>query len=150
MKCAMHTALGHIVTILLHFANAVKGHITIHFKILCRAKNVQSTAWRYCHIPTSQGRVQNSSENLHICLVCIKKRSVHCNLVQSSALQCSKLCCSGAQQELTTATYLTAMKPATVGDTTQHYRGKKTELGLLYLCLKMSPKDREERRDIWG
>ena len=52
----------------------------------------------------------------------------------------------GAQQESTTAaTYLTAMKPATVGDTTQHYRGKKTELGLLYLCLKMSSKDKERR-----
>ena len=39
-----------------------------------------------------------------------------------------------AQQELTTATYLTAMKPATVGNTTQHYReAKKIELGLLYL-----------------
>ena len=41
----------------------------------------------------------------------------------------------GAQQESTTAaTYLTAMKPATVGNTTQHYReAKKIELGLLYL-----------------
>ena len=55
-----------------------------------------------------------------------------------------------AQQELTTATYLTAMKPATVGDTTQHYPGKKTELGLLYLCLKMSSKDREKKGEIFG
>ena len=99
------------------------------------------------------------------------KRTVHCNSPQSDAdiilkytsavqnlnVQCiaskSRLMCiahCAAQQELTTATYLTAMKPATVGDTTQHYRGKKTELGLLYLCLKMSSKDREERRDIWG
>ena len=73
---------------------------------------------------------------------------VHSSAAKSHGAVCtgSKLSWRGAQQELTTATYLTAMKPATVGDTTQHYRGKKTELGLLYLCLKMSSKDIEERR----
>ena len=120
--------------------------------------NLNSTAsLRYCHIPTSQGKVQNTHSTVHIALnsaqfSALQRTTFHCAhcRVHYLSVQCNVLYCSlgwsGAQQELTTATYLTAMKPATVGDTTQHYRGKKNEIRT-FISLPKNVLKRQRRKE---
>ena len=71
--------------------------------------------------------------------------NVQC-IASKSRLMCLAQC--AAQQELTTATYLTAMKPATVGDTAQHYRGKKNEIRT-FISLPKNVLERQ-RKEIFG
>ena len=107
-----------------------------------KISNAQGT-WVYCHFFQTKFDVCNLQ-----CMQCkTLQNNGYYNLVHSSAVKShgavctrSKLSWRGAQQELTTATYLTAMKPPTVGHTTQHYPSKKTELGLLYSPAKNVPK----------
>ena len=95
------------------------------------------TKFKVCILQNMQSMTKYNTDNL-----------VHSSAVKSHGAVCtrSKLSWRGAQQELTTATYLTAMKPPTVGHTTQHYPSKKTELGLLYSPAKNVPKRHTEGR----
>ena len=78
------------------------------------------------------------------------------NLVHYSGVKCpgavctgSKLSWRGAQQELTTATYLTAMKPPTVGHTTQHYPSKKNGIRTFIFSGQKCPQ-KTQRGEIFG